>query len=138
MTRILVTLALVAALAMPAAAQTGLAYVTRVAEGDYWEMLLPSQYAKPTPLLGELAAELHLERRETPLALLLELNKSLYDKFDYVPNSTKVDSPIDDALRTRRGVCQDFAHIMIALVRQLKIPCRYVSGYLFHERDVAG
>ena len=33
----------------------------------------------------------------------------------------------------RRGVCQDFAHIMIALVRQLKIPCRYVSGYLYHE-----
>jgi transglutaminase-like putative cysteine protease len=44
-----------------------------------------------------------------------------------------VDSPIDDALRARRGVCQDFAHIMTALVRQLKIPCRYVSGYLFHE-----
>jgi transglutaminase-like putative cysteine protease len=43
-----------------------------------------------------------------------------------------VDSPIDDALRARRGVCQDFAHIMIALVRQLKIPARYVSGYLFH------
>ena len=34
----------------------------------------------------------------------------------------------------RKGVCQDFAHIMIALVRQLGIPCRYVSGYLFHQR----
>lgn len=109
---------------------------TRVAEGDYWEMLLPSQYAKPTNLLNELAAELNLTRRGTPLQLLLQLNQALYDKFEYVPNSTKVDSPIDDALRARRGVCQDFAHIMIAVVRLLKIPCRYVSGYLYHEDKI--
>jgi len=109
---------------------------TRVSEGDYWEMLLPSQYAKPTNLLNELAAELNVERRGTPLLLLQQLNQELYYKFDYVPNSTNVDSPIDDALRARRGVCQDFAHIMIALVRQLKIPCRYVSGYLYHEDKI--
>jgi transglutaminase-like putative cysteine protease len=107
----------------------------RVREGDYWEMLLPSQFAKPTGLLKKLAAELNLKRRGEPLALLQELNQVLYDKFDYVPNSTNVDSPIDDALRTRQGVCQDFAHIMIALVRQLKIPCRYVSGYLYHGSE---
>ena len=109
---------------------------TRVAEGDYWEMLLPSQYATPTKLVEQLAAELNLVRRGTPLQLLLQLNQALYDKFDYVPNSTKVDSPIDDALHSRRGVCQDFAHIMIALVRGLKIPCRYVSGYLYHEDSI--
>jgi transglutaminase-like putative cysteine protease len=105
----------------------------RVAETDYWEMLLPSQFANPTELLAKLSAELDLRRRQTPLALLEELNARLYELFDYVPNSTDVDSPIDDALRTRRGVCQDFAHIMITLVRELKIPCRYVSGYLYHE-----
>jgi len=108
---------------------------TRVQEGDYWEMLLPSQFAKPTELLKKLAAELNLKRSGEPLVLLRELNEALYDKFDYVPNSTNVDSPIDDALRTRQGVCQDFAHIMIALVRQLKIPCRYVSGYLYHGSE---
>ena len=52
-----------------------------------------------------------------------------------MPNSTKVDSPIEEALQARQGVCQDFAHIMIALVRRLKIPCRYVSGYMFHRDD---
>jgi Transglutaminase-like enzymes, putative cysteine proteases len=61
-----------------------------------------------------------------------ELNAGLYHWFEYVPNSTKVDSPIDDALQSRKGVCQDFAHVMIALVRGLGIPCRYVSGYLHH------
>jgi transglutaminase-like putative cysteine protease len=45
-----------------------------------------------------------------------------------------VDSPIDHALETRKGVCQDFAHIMITLIRtKLRIPCRYVSGYLAHR-----
>jgi transglutaminase-like putative cysteine protease len=79
------------------------------------------------------------ERRGNPLGLLSELNEAIYKLFSYVPNSTKVDSPIEEALETRQGVCQDFAHIMIALVRRAKIPCRYVSGYMFHrdetERD---
>jgi transglutaminase-like putative cysteine protease len=114
-----------------------------VSHGDYWEMLLPSQYAHSTELLEKLRLELGLERRGQPLELLKELNIALYEIFDYVPNATRVDSPIDDALRAKQGVCQDFAHIMIALVRQLRIPCRYVSGYLFHadkshDRSLAG
>ncbi|MGB7436722.1 MAG: transglutaminase family protein [Candidatus Acidiferrum sp.] len=104
-----------------------------VAQGDYWEMLLPSQYAKPSELLLRLGHELHLERRSDPLSLLKELNSAIYENFDYAPNTTRVDSPIDEALQTHQGVCQDFAHIMIALVRQLRVPCRYVSGYLYHQ-----
>ena len=46
-----------------------------------------------------------------------------------------MDSPIDEALSNRQGVCQDFAHIMIALLRSLRVPARYVSGYLFHEPE---
>jgi len=106
-----------------------------VAEGDYWEMLLPSEFARPTPALLELAAQLDVNRRDDPLALLHELNHRLYDHFSYTPESTRVDSPIEEALRTRQGVCQDFAHIMIALVRLIGIPCRYVSGYLYHGRE---
>jgi transglutaminase-like putative cysteine protease len=105
----------------------------RVGQTDYWEMLLPSHFAMPSELLEKLAVELDLRRRGNPLELLQELNSRLYEMFDYAPNTTEVDSPIDDALKARRGVCQDFAHIMITLVRQLKIPCRYVSGYLYHE-----
>ncbi|MFZ0941323.1 MAG: transglutaminase family protein [Candidatus Sulfotelmatobacter sp.] len=102
---------------------------------DFWEMLLPSQFAKSSLHLEALAAELRCERRDTPLELLTELNESIYNSFAYVPNSTTVDSPIDDALLSRQGVCQDFAHIMIALVRPLRIPCRYVSGYMFHRNN---
>jgi transglutaminase-like putative cysteine protease len=109
--------------------------------GDYWENLLPSEFAEPTPILLELANKLEVQRRDDPLSLLRELNQRLYDYFDYVPKSTKVDSPIDEAILSRQGVCQDFAHVMIALVRSLRIPCRYVSGYLYrraqdHDRSV--
>src|SRR5271165_6016233 len=98
-------------------------------------MLLPSHFAQSSAPLEQLAGELGCERRGNPLALLTELNEAIYKLFAYVPNSTKVDSPIQDALQTRQGVCQDFAHIMIALVRRLKVPCRYVSGYMFHRDD---
>ena len=106
-----------------------------VAEGDYWEMLLPSEFARPTPALLRLAREYRVERRDDPLQLLHEINQRLYEGFRYVKQSTRVDSPIDEALRSRSGVCQDFAHIMIALMRHVGIPCRYVSGYLYHGRE---
>ena len=106
-----------------------------VSTEDYWEMLLPSQFAKSSDRLESLALDFRCERRDTPLQLLTELSQSIYESFAYVPNSTNVDSPIDDALHSRQGVCQDFAHIMIALVRPLKIPCRYVSGYMFHRDE---
>lgn len=105
-----------------------------VQEDDFWEMLLPSEFATPTPLLEELARHLDLRRRDDPLSVLHRLNEQLYNYFAYKPKSTKADSPIDLALTNRAGVCQDFAHVMLTLVRtHLKIPCRYVSGYLYHR-----
>lgn len=106
---------------------------TMVERGDYWEMLFPSEFAKPSALLDELAVRFDVRRRDDPLMVLHQLNEQMYSYFDYVPKSTSVDSPIDDALARHAGVCQDFAHVMITLVRtKLRIPCRYVSGYLFH------
>jgi transglutaminase-like putative cysteine protease len=104
--------------------------------GDFWDMLMPSHFARATPLLDELARELDVQRRADPLSLLRELNARIYAAFAYMPQITEVDSPIDDALKRRQGVCQDFSHVMITLVREwLRIPCRYVSGYLFHRSE---
>lgn len=105
-----------------------------VSQDDYFELLLPSERTMPTRALRELADELVICRRDDPLTVLRQMNTGIYRAFSYEQSSTTVDSPIDEALRKRRGVCQDFAHIMIALVRDLGIPCRYVSGYLFHRR----
>lgn len=108
--------------------------------GDYSEMLLPSQFAIETPALLGLAERMEVIRRDDPLRLVQEINQRLFEYFEYVPRSTRVDSPIDEAILNARGVCQDFAHTMIALLRQVRIPARYVSGYLYrgledHDRS---
>jgi transglutaminase-like putative cysteine protease len=103
--------------------------------GDYWEMLLPSQFVVETPALLGLAKRLEVVRRDDPLVLVHELNRRLFEYFEYVPRSTRVDSPIDEAIVNARGVCQDFAHTMIALLRQVRIPARYVSGYLYRGQE---
>ncbi|NJN19689.1 MAG: transglutaminase family protein [Oscillochloris sp.] len=108
---------------------------TLTMSADHWDFLTPSTFTHPTPLLDQLAREFEVRRRDDPLGLLRELTSRMYATFAYAPQTTRVDSPIDEALEARRGVCQDFAHIMIALVRSLGIPCRYVSGYLFHRRE---
>jgi transglutaminase-like putative cysteine protease len=105
------------------------------ADDEYWDGLQPSHFAHPTELLHELMRELDIQRREDPLTVVKDINSAIYRTFEYAKKNTRVDSPIDDALRIRRGVCQDFAHIMIALLRELRIPGRYVSGYLFHQGD---
>jgi transglutaminase-like putative cysteine protease len=105
-----------------------------IAGGDYWEMLLPSTFAVETPAVKKLALQMDVVRRDDPLMLVQELNQRLYDFFEYVPRSTRVDSPVDEAILSGKGVCQDFAHTMIALLRHVRIPARYVSGYLYRGR----
>lgn len=108
-----------------------------IEEDDYWDMLMPSHYARPSSDLDAFAEELGVAKRDgqDPLELLTGLNSGLCRALAYVKESTSVDSPIEDALQSRQGVCQDFAHIMIAIVRNLRIPCRYVSGYLYHDQS---
>ena len=98
--------------------------------GERWHTLQSSRFARETPLLADLAEELAWKRDADPLTLMRRLNYALFHTFTYAQSETRVDSPIDDALKARAGVCQDLAHIMIALGRRIGIPCRYVSGYL--------
>jgi transglutaminase-like putative cysteine protease len=105
------------------------------ASGTFWELLHPSAFAQHTPPLADFAREMDVERGDDPLATVRRIAKELFERLTYSPRSTRVDSPIDVALESRKGVCQDFMHIMIALVRHLGVPCRYVSGYLFQQAD---
>jgi transglutaminase-like putative cysteine protease len=106
-----------------------------IESGDYWEMLLPSTFAVETDAVRMLARDMDVTRRDDPLMLVQELNQRLFEYFEYVPSHTRVDSPIDEAIVSGKGVCQDFAHTMIALLRPVRIPARYVSGYLFRGRE---
>jgi transglutaminase-like putative cysteine protease len=59
-----------------------------------------------------------------------DLAKRIRTDFAYSPQVTDVSTPLDEAFAQRRGVCQDFAHIMIAGLRGLGLPAAYVSGYI--------
>lgn len=59
-----------------------------------------------------------------------DLTMRIHNDFDYVPGATDVSTPPSTAFADRRGVCQDFAHIMISGLRGLGLPAAYVSGYL--------
>ena len=62
-----------------------------------------------------------------------DLMRRIHTEFTYESDSTEVNTPALQALAQRKGVCQDFAHIMIACLRALGLPARYVSGYLLTE-----
>ena len=101
--------------------------------GEHWGFLAPSRFACRSPLLDVFAQEIGFERGHDPLVTLRRLMAEMYKRFEYSPETTRVDSPIDEALTTRQRVCQDFTHIFISLARSLGVPTRYVSGYLFPQ-----
>jgi transglutaminase-like putative cysteine protease len=64
------------------------------------------------------------------LDVVKELNHRIHKEFLYDQKSTSIDSPLPEVLRKKRGVCQDFAHVMIGALRSLRLSARYVSGYV--------
>jgi transglutaminase-like putative cysteine protease len=61
---------------------------------------------------------------------VVELTRRIHEDFTYDPRATTVATPLADVFRSRRGVCQDFAHLEIACLRSLGLSARYISGYL--------
>jgi transglutaminase-like putative cysteine protease len=64
------------------------------------------------------------------LSAALDLTLKIHRDFTFDPDATDISTPLSELLVLRRGVCQDFAHLMIGCLRSLGIPCRYVSGYI--------
>jgi transglutaminase-like putative cysteine protease len=69
------------------------------------------------------------------LEAVLELTERIHTDFEYRPGSTSVATPLSQVLATRRGVCQDFAHLEIAMLRGFGLPARYVSGYVYNRPE---
>ena len=83
-----------------------------------------------TPLLRPVLEAVR-PRGGTPVAeLVLGVASHIHAKFEYAPYVTLASSPVDEVLEKGKGVCQDFAHLMIALLRSLGVPARYASGYI--------
>lgn len=99
----------------------------------YWEYLNPSRLAFACPALDSFTAANGIRRGADPWSSLRDAASTLHSVFTYEPGSTEVHSSIEDILETGRGVCQDYAHVMLAIARSWGIPSRYVSGYLHGE-----
>jgi transglutaminase-like putative cysteine protease len=67
-----------------------------------------------------------------------DLSRRIFEEFKYDKRATTISTPIDEVLESRHGVCQDFAHLMIACLRSLGLPARYVSGYLRSDAHLTG
>lgn len=72
-----------------------------------------------------------------PTEAVIEAANWVHSELDYVPGTTGVHSSGLDAHREGKGVCQDFAHLTLILLRSMGIPARYVSGYLHPHKEAA-
>jgi transglutaminase-like putative cysteine protease len=107
------------------------------------ETLSAFEFVFDSPLVAaapELAAYVRptFERGRPLLDALDELTHRIFTEFAYKPASTSIDTPVLETLRLKRGVCQDFSHVMIGALRSLGLAARYVSGYLRSGADHQG
>jgi len=105
------------------------------AGADYnsaWEFLFASPYVPRDEAFAQFAGPSFPPGRPLPQAAH-DLMRRIHSAMVYESNSTEVYTPALEALRQGKGVCQDFAHIMVACCRALGLPARYVSGYMLTQ-----
>jgi transglutaminase-like putative cysteine protease len=93
------------------------------------EFVYPSPYVPVFPEMVKFARKT-FEPNRPLFDAAKELNHRIKKEFLYDQSSTEIDSPLPEVLRKKRGVCQDFAHVMIGALRSLRLSARYVSGYV--------
>lgn len=104
---------------------------------DASEFVCRSPYTKKGAMFAEYAAPSFTKGRSL-LDAGVELCHRIFKDFRYDPRATTISTPVDEVLKKRGGVCQDFAHLMISCVRSMGLPARYVSGYLRSGKDSVG
>ncbi|MBV1870039.1 MAG: transglutaminase family protein [Gammaproteobacteria bacterium] len=93
------------------------------------EFLLDSPMIKNTGFLKDYAAPSFSD--DTPLlASVRSLTNRIFNDFTYCPEATTIATPLTEVFETKKGVCQDFAHLLIACLRVMGFPAKYVSGYI--------
>ena len=104
--------------------------------GSAWhpaaEFVYPSIHVHPGAVFADYARPSFTPGRPL-LESACELMQRVNQDFHYVSGSTEINTPAAQALAERRGVCQDFSHVMLACLRSLGLPARYVSGYLLTQ-----
>lgn len=137
--RVMARFAALQAAASPAWGEVaaGLRYVAGGPFNPAVEFALPSPYVPLLPALRAYAAESFTPGRPVAAAAI-DLMHRVHQDFRYQSQSTQVDTPLAEVWAKRRGVCQDFAHLMAGAMRGLGLPVRYVSGYLLTHAPAGG
>lgn len=115
----------------------GLRYVARAPFQPAVQFAMPSPYVPRLAPLREWAL-LAFRPGRPVAAAAIELMQRLHAEFEYRSQSTEVDTPLAEVWQHKRGVCQDFAHLMAGALRMLGLPVRYVSGYLLTRAPEGG
>jgi transglutaminase-like putative cysteine protease len=97
---------------------------------EFYDMLAASKYVPHLPELSPLIAEAEKRCDGTVAGFAQSASGLIHERFQYVKGATHVNSSIADSLQMGAGVCQDFAHLLLGILRKRGIPARYVSGYL--------
>lgn len=96
---------------------------------EAFEYVFDSPFVSAGPELAAYAAPSFAPGRPI-LDAVEDLSHRIHAEFTYKPTATAIDTPLLDTLRLKRGVCQDFSHVMIGALRSIGLAARYVSGYL--------
>jgi len=96
------------------------------------------EYLTLTQLVDHIDPEFDLRSFDTPLDAVHFLNSQMRQKITYKPGATNVYSPASEAWKNGAGVCQDFTHASLSLLRSSGIPARYISGYLYNGSGAIG
>ncbi len=93
-------------------------------------MWLPVRYVPYLPELRDILDEVETHSDGTALGFAQAASTCIHEHFAYVKGATHVHSSVQDSLALKAGVCQDFAHLLLGVVRMRGLPARYVSGYM--------
>ena len=96
-----------------------------------WPYLQESRWVSRHPEVWHQAIDITREFT-TIYEQAMALMKWIHQEFTYDPSATQVNTHLEEAFGLRRGVCQDFTHVMLGLCRAVGIPARYASGYLYN------
>lgn len=91
--------------------------------------LASEDFIKEQDAINDIIASIHHSSRSVA-AVVEECNNYIYNNFQYIKGITSTETTVDEILDHKGGVCQDFAHVLLQLLRTMKIPSRYVSGYI--------
>jgi transglutaminase-like putative cysteine protease len=102
-------------------------------EEQHLDFIVQSGYVPHVAKLDELIAAASQSCDGSVSGFVQAASDLIHGRFEYVKGATHVNSSIEDSLSVGAGVCQDFAHLLLGVVRKRGLPARYVSGYLVPE-----